>query len=113
MSLVSTRQRRCWRRMIWPVDAARIVHSFRMRPLIMAGRLRQDCSALGILLNNGETNGRSHRCFIMHKEIDEKRGQSMKPINVQQYEALAQVRIEPGAWAFYSSGADDEVTLRA
>jgi 4-hydroxymandelate oxidase len=37
----------------------------------------------------------------------------MKPINVQQYEALAQARIEPGAWAFYSSGADDEVTLRA
>ncbi len=37
----------------------------------------------------------------------------MKPINVQQYEALARARIEPGAWAFYSSGADDEVTLRA
>ncbi|HEU5199456.1 MAG TPA: alpha-hydroxy acid oxidase [Ktedonobacterales bacterium] len=37
----------------------------------------------------------------------------MKPMNVQQYEAQAQARIEPGAWAFYSSGADDEVTLRA
>ena len=36
----------------------------------------------------------------------------MKPINVQQYEAVAQARTEPGAWAFYSSGADDEVTLR-
>src|SRR5690242_18916693 len=42
-----------------------------------------------------------------------RKGSSMKPINVQQYEALAQARIEPGAWAFYSSGADDEVTLRA
>ncbi len=36
----------------------------------------------------------------------------MEPINVQQYEALAQARLEPGAWAFFSSGADDEVTLR-
>ena len=36
----------------------------------------------------------------------------MKPINVQAYEALARARLEPGAWAFYSSGADDEVTLR-
>jgi isopentenyl diphosphate isomerase/L-lactate dehydrogenase-like FMN-dependent dehydrogenase len=32
---------------------------------------------------------------------------------VLQYETLAQARLDPSAWAFYSSGADDEVTLRA
>ncbi|HEY7124135.1 MAG TPA: alpha-hydroxy acid oxidase [Ktedonobacterales bacterium] len=37
----------------------------------------------------------------------------MDPMNVQEYEALAQARLDPGAWAFYSSGAEDEVTLRA
>jgi len=36
----------------------------------------------------------------------------MEPINLHSYEALARARLEPGAWAFYSSGADDEVTLR-
>jgi 4-hydroxymandelate oxidase len=35
------------------------------------------------------------------------------PQNVQQFELLAQARLDPGAWAFYASGADDEVTLRA
>ncbi len=37
----------------------------------------------------------------------------MDPINVQGYEALAQARLDPGVWAFYSSGAEDEITLRA
>ncbi len=36
----------------------------------------------------------------------------MRPINVFEYEALAQARMEPSAWAFYQSGSDDEVTLR-
>ncbi|HEU5438998.1 MAG TPA: alpha-hydroxy acid oxidase [Ktedonobacterales bacterium] len=36
----------------------------------------------------------------------------MEPINVYDYEALAEQRLAPGAWAFYSSGAGDEVTLR-
>jgi isopentenyl diphosphate isomerase/L-lactate dehydrogenase-like FMN-dependent dehydrogenase len=34
-------------------------------------------------------------------------------VNVFAYEALAQARMEPSAWAFYQSGSDDEVTLRA
>ncbi len=37
----------------------------------------------------------------------------MEPVNVFEYEALAQARMAPGAWAFYSSGAGDEETLRA
>jgi isopentenyl diphosphate isomerase/L-lactate dehydrogenase-like FMN-dependent dehydrogenase len=37
----------------------------------------------------------------------------MEPINVFDYEALAQARVEPGIWSYYSSGSDDEVTLRA
>ncbi len=36
----------------------------------------------------------------------------MEPINVHDYEHLARERLSPGAWAYYSSGADDEVTLR-
>jgi len=36
----------------------------------------------------------------------------MAPVNVFEYEALAQARMAPDAWAFYSSGAWDEVTLR-
>ncbi len=37
----------------------------------------------------------------------------MKPVNVSEYEALAQPKIEAGAWDFYQGGSDDEVTLRA
>lgn len=37
----------------------------------------------------------------------------MKPINLFEYEALAQQRMEPSAWDFYQGGSDDEVTLRA
>ena len=37
----------------------------------------------------------------------------MEPVNVLDYEALAQARIEPSAWDYYQSGVDDEVTLRA
>lgn len=37
----------------------------------------------------------------------------MEPINVFDYEALAQARMVPGAWDYYQSGSDDEVTLRA
>ena len=37
----------------------------------------------------------------------------VKLINVHDYEAAAQARIEPGAWDYYQGGSDDEVTLRA
>jgi isopentenyl diphosphate isomerase/L-lactate dehydrogenase-like FMN-dependent dehydrogenase len=37
----------------------------------------------------------------------------LEPINVLEYEALAQARIEAAAWNYYASGSDDEVTLRA
>lgn len=37
----------------------------------------------------------------------------MEPINVFDYEALAQAYVEPAAWNYYQSGSDDEVTLRA
>jgi isopentenyl diphosphate isomerase/L-lactate dehydrogenase-like FMN-dependent dehydrogenase len=37
----------------------------------------------------------------------------MNPINVFDYEALAQARMEPAAWDYYQGGSDDEVTLRA
>ncbi len=37
----------------------------------------------------------------------------MEPVNVFDYETLAQARLEPGVWGYYSSGSDDEVTLRA
>lgn len=34
------------------------------------------------------------------------------PINLLEYEVLARARLEPGAFDYYVSGADDEVTLR-
>jgi 4-hydroxymandelate oxidase len=37
----------------------------------------------------------------------------MEPLTVQDYEMLAQERLDPPAWAYYSGGAGDEVTLRA
>src|SRR5437763_799108 len=37
----------------------------------------------------------------------------MQPVNVFDFEALAQTRMEPAAWDYYQSGSDDEVTLRA
>jgi isopentenyl diphosphate isomerase/L-lactate dehydrogenase-like FMN-dependent dehydrogenase len=37
----------------------------------------------------------------------------MEPINVFDYELLAQARMEHTAWNYYQSGSDDEVTLRA
>ena len=37
----------------------------------------------------------------------------MEPINLNDYETLAQTRIELAAWDFYQGGSDDEVTLRA
>ncbi|HZU03197.1 MAG TPA: alpha-hydroxy acid oxidase [Ktedonobacteraceae bacterium] len=37
----------------------------------------------------------------------------MEPINVFDYEALAQACVEPAAWNYYQSGSDDEVTLCA
>ncbi|HEU0027014.1 MAG TPA: alpha-hydroxy acid oxidase [Ktedonobacterales bacterium] len=36
----------------------------------------------------------------------------MEPINLFEYEALARTRMEPTAWDYYQSGAEDEVTLR-
>ncbi|HEX8730494.1 MAG TPA: alpha-hydroxy-acid oxidizing protein, partial [Ktedonobacterales bacterium] len=36
----------------------------------------------------------------------------MEPINLFEYEALARERIDPVAWGYYQSGANDEVTLR-
>src|ERR1700757_518099 len=38
----------------------------------------------------------------------------MQPLNVREYEAMAQERLEssnPAAWHFYQGGSDDEVTL--
>jgi len=37
----------------------------------------------------------------------------MDPVNVFEYEALAQTRMDPACWDFYQGGSDDEVTLRA
>ncbi len=37
----------------------------------------------------------------------------MEPINVFEYEKLAQPRMAPPAWDYYQGGSDDEVTLRA
>ncbi len=37
----------------------------------------------------------------------------MEPVNVFDYETLTQARLEPNVWSYYSSGSDDEVTLRA
>jgi isopentenyl diphosphate isomerase/L-lactate dehydrogenase-like FMN-dependent dehydrogenase len=37
----------------------------------------------------------------------------VEPINLSDYEALAQARVEPIAWDFIQGGSDDEVTLRA
>lgn len=37
----------------------------------------------------------------------------MDPVNVFEYEALAQAKMEPAFWDFYQGGSDDEVTLRA
>ncbi len=36
----------------------------------------------------------------------------MTPINLSDYEKLAEERIEPGAWGYFQGGSDDEVTLR-
>jgi 4-hydroxymandelate oxidase len=35
-----------------------------------------------------------------------------EPVNLFEYEALACARMEPKAWDYYQSGAEDEVTLR-
>src|ERR1051326_8727360 len=37
----------------------------------------------------------------------------MEPINVFDYETLAQQRMDPASWAFFAEGSDDEITLRA
>ena len=37
----------------------------------------------------------------------------MEPVNVFDYEVLAQECMEPAAWNYYASGSNDEVTLRA
>src|SRR3989440_4940111 len=37
----------------------------------------------------------------------------LEPVNVFDFEALAQARMEPAAWDYFQSGVDDEVTLRA
>jgi 4-hydroxymandelate oxidase len=34
------------------------------------------------------------------------------PLNVNDYEPLAREMMHPSAWAYYSAGAGDEVTLR-
>ena len=36
----------------------------------------------------------------------------MLPLNVAEYEALAEPRMHPAAWDYYATGNDDEVTLR-
>jgi isopentenyl diphosphate isomerase/L-lactate dehydrogenase-like FMN-dependent dehydrogenase len=37
----------------------------------------------------------------------------LEPINVFDYEILAQTHMEPSSWSYYQSGSDDEVTLHA
>jgi isopentenyl diphosphate isomerase/L-lactate dehydrogenase-like FMN-dependent dehydrogenase len=37
----------------------------------------------------------------------------VEPVNIFDYEALAQTRMVPAFWDFYQGGSDDEVTLRA
>lgn len=37
----------------------------------------------------------------------------MEPVNVFDYEALAQDMVKPDAWNYFQSGSNDEVTLRA
>jgi isopentenyl diphosphate isomerase/L-lactate dehydrogenase-like FMN-dependent dehydrogenase len=37
----------------------------------------------------------------------------LEPINLNDYEALAQARMHPAYWDYYQGGSDDEVTLRA
>jgi 4-hydroxymandelate oxidase len=37
----------------------------------------------------------------------------MRPINLQDYELLAEALIPPSAWDYYRSGSNDEITLRA
>ena len=37
----------------------------------------------------------------------------MEPLNVFEYEALAQERMDPASWDFYAGGSDDEITTRA
>ena len=41
------------------------------------------------------------------------RDEHPKPLNLHDYESLARDLVHPAAWAYYSGGADDEVTLRA
>ena len=36
----------------------------------------------------------------------------MRPINVYEYEELARTQLHPAVWDYYSSGANNEVTLR-
>ena len=40
-------------------------------------------------------------------------GASVEPINVFEYETLAQANMDPAQWDFFQGGSDDEVTLRA
>ncbi|MBA2287557.1 MAG: alpha-hydroxy-acid oxidizing protein [Ktedonobacteraceae bacterium] len=37
----------------------------------------------------------------------------MEPINLSEYETLAQARLEAAVWDYYQGGSEDEVTLRA
>jgi isopentenyl diphosphate isomerase/L-lactate dehydrogenase-like FMN-dependent dehydrogenase len=37
----------------------------------------------------------------------------LDPINVFEYEAIAQSKMDPAHWDFYAGGSDDEVTLRS
>src|SRR6516165_3791675 len=42
-----------------------------------------------------------------------KREVRMDPLNLFEYETLAQAKMDPAHWDFYRGGSDDEVTLRA
>src|SRR5579864_8414554 len=41
------------------------------------------------------------------------KGHHMEPVNLFEYEDVARSRVAADAWAYYSSGAGDEETLRA
>ncbi|MBA2680288.1 MAG: alpha-hydroxy-acid oxidizing protein, partial [Ktedonobacteraceae bacterium] len=36
----------------------------------------------------------------------------MQPVNLNDYEALAEARMERPNWDYYQGGSDDEITLR-
>lgn len=55
----------------------------------------------------------NHLKLLYFSTLYSEREISMDPINIFEYEALAQSRMNPISWDYYQGGSDDEVTLRA